>query len=169
MAAPKTPPQQSDNPAAQRRWLVTILAGLLLTAGVSVAVALPRNDPPPEPETGATEPLAQDGSSTASCVETYDLSSLAGREVAFDGTVESVSGDSVTFTVNRGYRGVDTERVTLRGASTLSAMTSAGAEVDLEPGARLLVAGDAGFAWGCGFTQAYDAAVAEDWAATFAG
>ena len=33
----------------------------------------------------------------------------------------------------------------------------------LRPGARLLVAGDGGFAWGCGFTQTYSPDVASGW------
>jgi len=30
-------------------------------------------------------------------------------------------------------------------------------------GTRQLVAGDGGFAWGCGFTQPYDADLADQW------
>ena len=36
-------------------------------------------------------------------------------------------------------------------------------------GHRYLVAGDDHFAWACGFTQAYDAAVAAQWSAALAG
>ena len=58
--------------------------------------------------------------------------------------------------------------MTLRGAGVLGGMTSAGPSAPLEPGTRLLVAGDGGFAWACGFTQTYDPAVAADWATAFA-
>jgi len=47
-------------------------------------------------------------------------------------------------------------------------MTSAGPGAALAPGTRLLVAGDGGFAWSCGFTQPYDRDVATAWAAAFA-
>jgi hypothetical protein len=100
-------------------------------------------------------------------VELYDTTTLATRDVAFDGTVTAVNGDSITFTVNRAFRGVDGSTVTLQGATGLSGLTSAGDGMSVEPGTRLLVAGDGGFAWSCGFTQPYDAAVAAQWAATF--
>jgi hypothetical protein len=104
----------------------------------------------------------------ASCVERYDLITLGRRELAFDGTVSSVDGDQITFDVDTWYRGGDGPTATLRGAQFLGGMTSAGPSTSLEPGIRLLVAGDGDFAWSCGFTQPYDPAVAADWAATFA-
>jgi hypothetical protein len=67
------------------------------------------------------------------------------------------------------FHGGSDDEVTLAGASALSGLTSAGDAVVLEVGARLLVAGDGGFAWSCGFTQPYDDQVANDWATTFAG
>lgn len=117
---------------------------------------------PTTPDSSAG-PLTPGGPSTGSCVELYDVQTLAHRELAFDGTVQAVDGDAVTFTVTRWYRGGDATEVTLGGASTLSGLTSAGPTVTLEPGARLLVAGDGGFAWSCGFTQPYHPAVAEQW------
>jgi hypothetical protein len=38
--------------------------------------------------------------------------------------------------------------------------------VSLAPGTRLLVSGDGGFAWSCGFTQPYDDATASQWRET---
>ncbi len=32
-----------------------------------------------------------------------------------------------------------------------------------------LVAGDGGFAWGCGYTQRYDGSIADQWIDAFAG
>ena len=113
------------------------------------------------------EPITPGGGS-ASCVELYDLTTLTNREVAFDGTVELVDGDRVTFQVNDWYKGGDGAQVTLAGAGTIGGLTSAGEGVSLEPGTRLLVAGDGGFAWSCGFTQPYDAAAAAEWEAALA-
>ena len=107
------------------------------------------------------------GGASASCVEFYDQTSLARRQTAFDGTVTRVSGDSVTFDVGHWYRGGTERSVTLRGAATLGGVTSAGSSVGLTPGARLLVAGDGGFAWPCGFTRPYDADTAKQWATVF--
>lgn len=100
---------------------------------------------------------------SASCVATYNLETLARRQMAFDGTVEAVDGDRISFRVEEWYRGGDGDRVTLTGASTLAGLTSAGPALALERGTRLLVAGDGGFAWGCGFTQPYDREVASRW------
>lgn len=120
---------------------------------------------PPAPS-GAITP---GGPATGSCVELYAQQTLANRETAFDGTVVRVNGDQVTLIVNEWYRGGDEPEVTLAGASVLAGLTSAGDGLSLAPGTRLLVAGDGGFAWSCGFTQPYDPAVAAEWAAALDG
>lgn len=147
-------------------WIAGVAATVLV---VGLVVAAARRDDQPDRSDVAGGPITPGGSTAASCVELYDPTALARREVAFDGTVTAVDGDVATFTVNRAYRGVDGSTVTLRGAAGLSGLTSAGAGVPLEVGARLLVAGDGGFAWSCGFTQPFDEAVAEQWASTFGG
>jgi len=149
-----------------RRRLVLAAAAAVLTIVLAGAVAFNSDgDDGDAPETDrvATGPITPGGPSTASCVEVYDRQTLANRETAFDGTVAAVDGDSVSFTVNEWYRGGDTAEITLSGATGLTGLTSAGPDVGLEPGTRLLVAGDGGFAWACGFTQPYDAAVANEW------
>lgn len=175
--------QQSSAAGAQvrgrPRLLLAAAAAVLVVAVVGGAVALSAGDDgepdrvATEPTTPTTsgeaitpgEPITPGGPSSASCVELYDLQTLTNRELAFDGTVEVVEGDTVTFAVNHWYRGGDGGDVKLRGAELLGGLTSAGTAVSLEPGSRLLVAGDGGFAWSCGFTQPYDASVAADWAA----
>lgn len=130
---------------------------LVVTGGVVLAT---RETKPKDP--GPVTPPGQ-----ALCVELYSLETLAKRAVAFDGTVKSVAGDQVTFTVGQWFKGGTATEITLEGASTLGGITSAGPTVSLEPGTRLLVAGDDGFAWSCGFTQPYDAGVAASWRTTF--
>ena len=149
---------------------VVMAAALVLLAGIVGAVVLSRtgsDDPDPAGETAAGEPedgpITPGGASSASCVEVYDLDTLAHREIAFDGEGQAVDGDRVTLVVNEWYRGGDTPTVTLDGATGLAGLTSAGPATGLEPGTRLLVAGDGGFAWSCGFTQPYDEGVAEEW------
>lgn len=115
---------------------------------------------------GSGVPITPGGSS-GSCVETYDLEALANREVAFAGTVTSVGGDQVTFEVERWFRGGDGSETTLTTSTGGSITPDAGPS--FEPGARLLVAGDGGFAWGCGFSQPYNDAVAAEWADALEG
>ncbi|MGQ0831603.1 MAG: hypothetical protein ACT4OV_07985 [Microthrixaceae bacterium] len=169
-------PTTTSTTSTRQRLVMAAAAAVAVVLLVAGGLALAGNDgsgdvlasttPTAAPGGG---PINPGGSSLTSCVELYDLQTLANREVAFDGTVASVDGDDVTFTVNRWYRGGDGAEVTLAGASTLGGVTSAGEPTPLGPGTRLLVAGDGGFAWSCGFTQPYDDAIAAEWAATLAG
>lgn len=168
-----TSTESTERSGAPRRrpatpWIAGVAAAVALVVAIGAAVAVGRDDQP-EPSGVAGAPITPGGSAGASCVELYEPATLAHREVAFDGTVAAIEGDLVTFTVNRAYRGVDGRRVTLEGATALSGLTSAGPGAALEVGARLLVAGDGGFAWSCGFTQPFDEAVADQWASAFRG
>jgi hypothetical protein len=159
-----------------RRWLpvAAAAAAVLAVAGVAFAVAAGDDDDEQPSQQAAstittppTDAPITPGGSLGSCVETYDLETLQNREVAFDGTVQSVEGDQVTFTVQQWFRGGEGDTVTLTSATGGAITPDAGAP--LTPGARLLVAGDGGFAWACGFTQPYDEVVAADWAEALAG
>jgi hypothetical protein len=50
-----------------------------------------------------------------------------------------------------------------RARNTIGSFTSVGDSTSLEAGTRLLVSGDDGYAWSCGFTQDYDESVADQW------
>jgi hypothetical protein len=132
------------------------LAGLTVVGVIAAAMLVggrpaPPASTPPEPAVG-------------SCVETYDLETLLSRDFAFDGTVTSINGDEVAFEVAETFIGDAVASVTLTAEGmTGSSVTSSGVP-SLRPGQRYLVAGDDRFAWACGFTQPYDAAVAAQWA-----
>ncbi len=165
MSTPETPVHRPS-----RSWLVAVAAAVAAIVAVGGAVTLTDDDRDGEAVTTTTSPDTDGGgispgASSASCVETYDLQTLANRETAFAGTVTSVSGDQVAFQVDEWFRGGDGSEVTLT-SSTGGAITPDGGPA-LEPGAHLLVAGDGGFAWGCGFSQPYDEAVASAWAEAF--
>lgn len=153
----------------QRRW---IAVGALVTAvaavvGVAVLAGDDGSAPLAAPSTTAVPgPVTPGG--LGMCVATYDLTTLADRELALDGTVAAIDGDHLTLAVNRWFRGGDGDHVTLEGASGFSGLTANG-DLTLAVGDRVLVAGDGGFAWSCGFTQAYDPAVAADWAKVLGG
>ena len=161
------------SPSPTRRKQVAlgaVAAALLLVLAVAALARDGESDPAPgrsevadEPITPGTEGAITPGGSLASCVEHYDLVTLTHREMAFDGTITAVDGDSVSFTVATWFRGGSASTITLQGAAVLGGLTSAGPSVGLTPGTRLLVAGDGGFAWSCGFTQPYADAVAQEW------
>jgi len=143
----------------------TISLGIGVAAVAALALAIVMGGGRP----GGLVPGSSPGSGSASCVEQYSAATLANREFGFDGTVTAIAGDKVTFAVNDAFRGVDGDTVTLDAAGmTGTSITSAGGPT-LAVGERYLVAGDATFAWGCGFTQPYDATVAAEWSAAFGG
>lgn len=162
----------SSSPTSRRRRvagagaIVSILA--VLAIGVVVVAGGPDETGDPAPlasgdSTPSTEPGSPPGMAT--CVETYSLETLANREVAFDGTLTAIQGDQVTFEVNEVFAGDLGDTVVLGGAGIVTAGSTASSVEGptLAVGDRALVAGDGGFAWGCGFTQPHDPDVAEQW------
>ena len=148
----------TDRKGSRRaRVLVGAAAVVALIASAGIVLATRGTK---EPARGG-DPITQPGQ--ALCVESYDLNSLKNRQVAFDGSVLNVSGDDISFRVNERFTGGSGEEITLKGASTLGGITSVGDPIPLDPGTRLLVAGDGGFAWACGFTQPYSDTVAKQW------
>lgn len=139
-------------------------------AGVDTG-ALPTNpDAGDDPAAGGVitepgDPAA--GSEVTSCVEQYSPETLAQREYAFDGTVSSVDGDTMTFTVNEWFNGGDADTITLDHQGYAGMLLDPNTPLDV--GARALVAGDGGFVWSCGFTQLHTDAGAAEWRSATAG
>ena len=112
--------------------------GAVLVASLAVVFIVGRPGSPtgvgPEPTPG--------GVISASCVELYSLETLANREHAFDGTVTAIDGERVSFAVNKAYKGVKGDSITLDAPGmTGNAITSAGGP-NFVDGGRYLVAGD---------------------------
>ena len=140
-----------------RRSLVFGLAGFVATVAVAVGVLLlgPGAGVAPGP-TGPPQ--------VGLCVESYSLETLGHRTFAFDGTVVAVDGDRATFRVESAFKGIETGEVTLTATGMTGGGITPGGGISLVPEERYLVSGDAIFAWGCGFTQPYDPAIAAEWA-----
>lgn len=156
------------------RSLVPVVAGVAvaLVAGVALTVGLlSSSEPAPTPPVATGDPDASPPVSPglgAMCVEVYSLDTLPNREFAFAGTVTAIAGDDVTFDVEEAFRGDPGGEVTLGGAEFLASINPDNPS-PITVGDRVLVAGDGGFAWGCGFTQPYDDDVAAEWRSTLAG
>lgn len=116
----------------------------------------------------SADPGGSAGTGSASCVEAYTKTALTHRTFAFDGTVSAVSGDRVTFTVSKAFRGAGGTVTLDAPGMTGTAITSVGGP-NLSVGQRYLVAGDDHFVWACGYTQPYDAGVAAEWSAVLGG
>lgn len=162
-------------------WRRTALAGMALVAvalgGVAFALQLTGDSGVPSvdaaepvttpddgttPGTGEQPDAVPPGGGMAMCVAGYSPDTLAEREVAFAGTVTAMEGDDITFDVEEVFRGDVGGTVTLGGAELLGGITPDN-PTPVAVGDRVLVAGDGGFAWGCGFTQLHDEDVAATW------
>jgi len=136
------------------------LAGAAAVVLVAVA-AMSRLGGGVSPSPGPTQ-----GPMVGACVETYSLETLAHRDFAFAGTVSDIRDEEVTFAVQEAWRGVVGPTVTLEASGMTGAVITSEGDPTLAVGQSYLVAGDDHFAWGCGFTQPFDPAIANAWAAT---
>jgi hypothetical protein len=119
------------------------------------------------------------GPGTARCVEGFSVENLAGRGFAFDGTIIDVAtvGDpgadvgagltEVTFRVHHWYKGGSADEAVLKTYEQPGVITSVDGGLELTPGTRLLVSGDADYLWPCGFTVPYTEASADLFARAF--
>jgi hypothetical protein len=150
----------------RRRLRLTIgLAGVTAIAAVALLVF--------RPGSGATSPSPSDdgigggaGGGAAMCIR-FDLEMLAQQGFAFDGTVTAIDGESVTFDVGTWNRGSGDPSVTLTQVGQGDGVVMEGILVDFKVGSRYLVSGTDGVVTGCGYSQAWDASAAADWASAF--
>lgn len=140
------------------------MGGIAVVAVAIIGVTVARTgDGQPDQIAGGI-PIA----SPAMCIESYDLQTLANRDVAFDGNLDSIEGDTVIFTVNTWFTGGSADQVTLDAAGLVGGITSISpVGATFEIGSRYLVSGSGGFVVACGFTMTYDSAIAGDWATVF--
>jgi hypothetical protein len=136
--------------------------------GPVAAIATPSQSPTPSARpapSGNPGPSARPpaGSGVASCL-VYDPANLPIFDVVFDGTITTIAGDQVTFEVNDGWKGVGGS-VTLTAPKTDIALV--GPMPDFKVGNRYLVTAGGSTINACGYTLAYDAGTAADWAAVF--
>lgn len=110
------------------------------------------------------------GSTRAACLE-FSLDALAQQPLAFDGTVTSIEGDAITFSVERWYRGGSGGTTVARAAELVDGAVQLEGGVGFADGRRYLVSGDrqddAIVPAICGFTMEWSADAADDWARAF--
>lgn len=175
--APRPPAHDSGGPddpgggtARWRRGLLSAaaLVGLVL-GSTAVVMALDDRDPAPDDTPAGDEELVDPmPGGMALCAEVYSPQTLVQRDLVFVGTVLSITGDAINFDVEEVLRGDPGDQAQLGGAEFLTTPNPDNVN-PIAVGDRLLVAGDGGFAWGCGFTHPYDEDVAAEWRAAFAG
>lgn len=115
------------------------------------------------------------------CVVDYSLETLTDRDFAFDGTIVhrtvhaplppdpgqlgSEHKDYATFDVHEWFTGGSQPEVRI-ALDAFDTVMRTGLPTD-EVGQRLLVSGDDGTAWLCGFTRRYTQRAADTWRKTF--
>jgi hypothetical protein len=142
-----------------------LLSGSGGATGSSPAPSVVAVAPSPTPAvTGG--PVGGGSVSLGQCAFEFNEQTLAARGWAFDATVTAIAGNQATFLVQRWFKGGPGESVT-RTIDGLTDDDSLLGGPGLDVGGRYLVTGDDDFAWSCGFTQFWNADVANDWARIF--
>ena len=117
----------------------------------------PVDGPVPDTRTGAVELDSRTG-----CTEQYAADAIASRGFAFDGTVTGIDDSRVTFEVHEWIVGDQRATFTVvMGRPTQPDLSESPPSYSV--GTRLLVSGEEGTAWACGFTRYYDEETAADW------
>jgi hypothetical protein len=154
----------TENSRGPIRWAIGV-AGVTLAAVVALVVLAPRfgGGPVASPSDGG---IGGGGGAAGMCIR-FDLDLLAQQELAFDGTVTAIDGESVSFAVDKWFRGPGDASVTLTEPGLGGGAVLEGILVDFQVGSRYLVSGKDGVVTGCGYSVPFDEASAADWAAAF--
>jgi hypothetical protein len=141
-------------------WLVAA-AAVLVIAGVGAFAWWSRDDATPAPTATDRAPTGLElraGPPRAARCAPVSVKILQMQDTAFDGTVSAISDGLVTLDVTHWYLGGSADTVTVQGVpSDLQALVQA---ADFQVGQRYLVSAHDGKVTVCGFTAAYDDALA---------
>jgi hypothetical protein len=143
-----TPIEQETRPT-RRSWLVAAVAAVALVVIVAGGYTLFAGDDG-EPAAQAP-PLVLDGGagdSMASCI-VFSVDELAKAPVAFEGTVTSIEGETVTLTVDEWFKGGDAATVEVRAPAGLEALIGS---IPFAEGDQFLITAYDGTVNYCGFS-----------------
>jgi hypothetical protein len=139
---PDTPEKKSS------RWLVGVAAATALVVAVGGAIALTgggedpvASGPPLELNAGGEDPMAM-------CI-VFSVEELAKAPVAFEGTVTSVEGETISLTVDEWFKGGDGGQVVLHAPAGMEALIGG---VPFEAGGQYLITAYDGNVNYCGFS-----------------
>ncbi len=149
------------------RMLLWIVAALVVALAAIGAWALTRVGEGTAGETpgGATLELTAPSAAAGKCA-VPSAEFLRESNVAFDGTVTAIEGESVTLAVKRWYRGGETTEVRVIGPSEQLRQILSG--VDFEVGERYLVTAADGQVTLCGFSGSWSEQMAALYEEAFA-
>lgn len=143
-----TPTDQQTGPT-QRTWLVAAVAAVAIIVVIAGGYALFAGDDG-EP-VAQTPPLALDGGagdSMASCI-VFSVDELARAPIAFEGTVTSIEGETITLAVDEWFTGGDAATVEVHAPAGLEALIGS---VPFANGEQFLITAYDGTVNYCGFS-----------------
>lgn len=155
-------------------WLVAAAAAVII-AGAGLFAVMQLNDDPDTPvattpattEPTVTQLSAPDAAAYSAKCMVPNAEVLAEQTVAFDGTVTSITGDTVTLTPTTWYAGEPTDTVSVEAPSAdMQQLLSA---VSFEQSGRYLVSATDGRVTLCGFSAPYSDDLAALYAQAFPG
>ena len=144
MEAPVSETQAKQRPPRRVGWYAFAAAAALVVVVGAVAMFNASNDPaapPLELALPADDPMAM-------CI-VFDVEFLRDMPVAFEGTVASVEGETVTLDVDEWFVGGDAEQVVLQAPSGMGALIGG---VDFVDGGQYLITATDGTVNYCGFS-----------------
>jgi hypothetical protein len=146
-----TPTQeQTDSESGRRTWMIPVAAAAALVLAIAGGIAFTGGDDNPPVATGETLELnAGEEDLMAMCIafSPEELEKVA--EIAFEGTVTAVDGDTVTLTVANWYRGDEAEIVVLNAPQGMEALIGG---IPFEIGGQYLITAADGNVNYCGFS-----------------
>ncbi len=148
MSTPPVEQPATESVPKKSRWLLAVAAVAALVVAVGGVIALTGDDaapvasgPPMVLNAGYDDPMAM-------CI-VFSVEELAKAPVAFEGTVTSVEGETVTLQVDTWYRGGDQAEVVINAPAGMEALIGG---IPFETGASYLVTAYDGNVNYCGFT-----------------
>ncbi len=149
MSTPPVEQPSTESTPKRNRWLLGVAAVAVLVVAVGGAIALTGGDsetpvatgPPLVLNAGVDDPMAM-------CI-VFSVEELAKAPVAFEGTVSSVDGETVTLDVDTWYRGGDSAQVEIHAPAGMEALIGG---IPFETGTQYLVTAYDGNVNYCGFT-----------------
>lgn len=146
-----TPIKERTEPARapRRSWTIGIAAVSALVLAVAAGLAFTGGDQAPIATGPPLELVAGGGDAMQSCIA-FSVAELdAVAEIAFEGTVTAVDGDTVTLAVDTWYRGEEHSQVILNAPQGLEALIDG---IAFAEGDQYLISAQGGDVNYCGFS-----------------
>jgi hypothetical protein len=148
MNTPVTDRPEAAPEPKRNSWLLGVAAAAALVVAVGGAIALTgggedpvASGPPLELSAGGEDPMAM-------CI-VFSVEELAKAPVAFEGTVTSVEGETITLTVDEWFKGGDAAQALLHAPAGMEALI---AGIPFEVGGQYLITAYDGNVNYCGFS-----------------